>query len=46
MKQSVESNFFENFKAIASLSILLPYFKSFIKKKDFPKNPVNLDMGI
>ena len=46
MEQSVESNF-KKFKAIASLPILLPYFRFFFfKKKDFSENPVNLDMEI
>ena len=35
MEQSVESNFFEKFKAIASLPILLPYFRLFFLKKRF-----------
>ena len=36
MEQSVESNSFKNFKAIASLSILGPYFRFF--KKRFLRN--------
>ena len=46
MQQSVESNFFKKFKAITSPPILRTYFKFKKKKKDFSKNPVNLDMGI
>ena len=48
MEQSVESNFFKKFKAIASLPILRsPIFQIFfLKKKDFSENPVALDMGI
>ena len=45
MEQSVESNSFEKFKAIASLAILCPYFFFFFKKKDFSENPVNVDTG-
>ena len=37
MEQLVESNFFEKFKAIASLPMLCPYFS---------EHPVNLDMEI
>ena len=33
MEQSVESNFFKKFKAIASLPILRPYFRSFFLRK-------------
>ena len=46
MEQSVESNFFKEFKVIASLPILRPYFGFFFKKKDFSENPVNMDLGI
>ena len=50
IEQSVESNFFKKFKAIASLLILRPYFRFFFflfkKKKDFSENPVILEMGI
>ena len=35
MEQSVESNSFKKFKAIASLPILCPYFRSFLFKKRF-----------
>ena len=35
MEQSVESNSFKKFKAIASLSILRPYFRFFFLKKRF-----------
>ena len=42
-EQSVESNFFTKFKAIASLPMhISPTFQTFYKKKDFPENPVNL----
>ena len=44
MEQTVESSSFEKFKAIASLPILGPYFRFFLKKQDFSENPVNLDM--
>ena len=48
IEQSVESNFFKNFKVIASLPILHPYFRFFYiyVSKDFSENPINLDMGI
>ena len=45
MEQSVESNLFKKFKAIASLPILHPYFR-FCFLKDFSENPINLDNGI
>ena len=32
MEQSVESNFFKKFKAIASLPIFRPYFSFFLKR--------------
>ena len=32
MKRSLEFNFFEKFKAIASLLVLRPYFRFFLKK--------------
>ena len=35
MEQSVESNFFKKFKAIASLPILRPYFRFFFLEKRF-----------
>ena len=38
MVQSVESNSFEKFKAIASLLILRPYFKLFLKKQFLRKS--------
>ena len=42
--ESVESNSFEKFKAIASLPILCPFFRFLLKKKeDFSENPVNLE---
>ena len=44
MEQSVESNFFKKFKAIASLLILRPYFRFFLKKKGFSENPVDLNL--
>ena len=34
MEQSVESNFFKKFKAIASLPIPRPYFRFFFLKKN------------
>ena len=34
MEQSVESNFFKKFKAIASLPVLGPYFRFKKKKKE------------
>ena len=48
IEQSVESNFFKNFKVIASLPTLHPYFRFFYiyVSKDFSENPINLDMGI
>ena len=47
MEQSVESNSFEKFKAIASvtLPILLAYISDFLFLKDFSENPAKLDMG-
>ena len=45
MEQSVESNSFEKFKEVASLSILGPHFRFFLEK-DFSEKSVNLDMGI
>ena len=42
MKQSVESNYSEKYKVIASLPILQIFFKI----KDDSENPVNLYMGI
>ena len=42
MEQSVGSNFFMKFKAIALLPIVRPLFRFFLKKKDFSENPVNL----
>ena len=53
MDQSVESNFFKKFKAIASLPIPRPYFRFFFflkkqknkkqqQQKDFLENLVNL----
>ena len=45
MEQSVESNFFRKFKAIASLPFA--YISDFFfKKRFFAENPVNLDMEI
>ena len=38
MEQSVESNFFKKFKAIASLPILRPYFRFFLKKRFLRKS--------
>ena len=38
MEQSVESNFFKKFKAIASLPILRPYFSFFFKERFFRKS--------
>ena len=48
VEQSVESNFFKKFKAIASnhCPSLPAYISDFFKKKDFSENPVNLGMGI
>ena len=47
MEQSVKSNFFKKFKAIASLLHTSPIFQIFnFVKKDFLENPVNLDMVI
>ena len=43
-EQSVESNWIEKFKAIASLPILNSYFS--LKKIYFIENPVNVDMEI
>ena len=43
MKQSAESNSFEKFKVIASLPILCPSFRFFLKK-EFSENPVNQEM--
>ena len=45
MEQSVESDSFEKFKAIASLPIPFAHISD-LKKKDFSENPINLDMGI
>ena len=47
MEQSVESNFFDKFKAMASLT--LPAYFTNISDfflKGFSENPVNLDMKI
>ena len=38
MEQSVKSNFFKKFKAIASLAILHPYFRLFKKKRFIRKS--------
>ena len=48
MEQSVESNSFEKFKAIASrtLPILFAHNSDIFFKKRFSKNPANMDMGI
>ena len=48
MEQSVESNSFEKFKAIASRTVptLFAHNSDLKKKKDFSENPANLDMGI
>ena len=49
MEQSVESNSFEKFKAIVSLtlSMLFAHISDFfLKKKDFSENSANLDMEI
>ena len=43
MKQSAESNSFEKFKVIASLPILCPSFRFFLKE-EFSENPVNQEM--
>ena len=45
MEESVESNFFDKFKAIALLPILRPYFRFFFFLKDFSENLEKLDMG-
>ena len=46
MEQSIESNFFKKFKAIASIAHNSPMFQIFLRKKNFSENPVNLDIGI
>ena len=46
MKQSVESNYVEKFKAIASTANTSPIFQIFFKKVGFSENLVNLDMEI
>ena len=38
MEQLVESNIFKKFKAIASLPILRPYFRSFFMKRFLRKS--------
>ena len=48
MEQSVESNSFEKFKAIASLPIAwyFAHISEIFCKKGFSENPVNLDIRI
>ena len=45
MEQSVESNSFEKFKAITSLPTRTWSIFQIFFRKDFPENPVNLDIG-
>ena len=43
MEQSVRSNFFKKFKAVASLPPYFANISDFFLKKDFSENPVNLE---